>query len=90
MVATWFKKKKGFAIGIVASGASIAGLIYPVMLKFLITETGFNNAQRYVATLTTVTAVLAILIARPNPEHQLRKPEKWTFGGKSLALFEYK
>jgi len=77
VVATWFKKKKGFAIGIVASGASIAGLVYPVMTKFLIASMGFNNAQRCVAALTTATALLSVLVARPNPAHQLRKPEKW-------------
>ncbi|KAI7219170.1 MFS general substrate transporter [Hortaea werneckii] len=80
VVATWFKKKKGFAIGVVASGASIAGLVYPVMLKFLISSEGFNNAQRYVSTLTTATCILTIFIARPNPEHIVRKPEKWRFG----------
>ncbi|KAI7055387.1 hypothetical protein KC352_g44589, partial [Hortaea werneckii] len=80
VVATWFKKKKGFAIGVVASGASIAGLVYPVMLKFLISSDGFNNAQRYVSTLTTATCILTIFIARPNPEHIVRKPEKWRFG----------
>lgn len=77
VVATWFRKKKGFAIGIVASGASIAGLIYPLMVKSLIQEVGFNNAQRYTATLTAVTCLLAILIARPNPAHTFRKPERW-------------
>ncbi|KAI6812648.1 MFS general substrate transporter [Hortaea werneckii] len=80
VVATWFKKKKGFAIGVVASGASIAGLVYPVMLKFLISSDGFNNAQRYVSTLTAATCILTIFIARPNPEHIVRKPEKWRFG----------
>lgn len=49
------------------------------MLKFLITSVGFNDAQRYVSTVTTITAFLAVVIARPNPAHILRKPEKWTF-----------
>jgi len=77
VVATWFKAKKGFAIGIVASGASIAGLVYPYMLRQLIRTHGFNNAQRYVSTVTTITAALAIVIARPNPAHHIRKPETW-------------
>jgi MCP family monocarboxylic acid transporter-like MFS transporter 10 len=77
VVATWFRKKKGFAIGMVASGASIAGLIYPLMIKTLIQKVGFNNAQRYTAILTAVTCLLAILIARPNPAHPARKPETW-------------
>jgi len=77
VVSTWFKKKKGFAIGVVASGASIAGLVYPMMTKFLITEVGFNDAVRYVGVVVAVTSVIAVLVARPNPAHPLRKPETW-------------
>lgn len=61
----------------VASGASIAGLIYPLMVKTLIQEVGFNNAQRYTAALTAATCLLAIFLARPNPAHMFRKPETW-------------
>ena len=77
MVATWFGKRKGFAIGIVASGASIAGIVYPIMLKSLINQDDFDNAQRYVATLTVALAIATIFMVRPNPAHQVRKPEKW-------------
>lgn len=49
-----------------------------MMTKFLIREVGFNIATRYVATVITVTCILAIIIARPNPESIFRKPEKWT------------
>ena len=77
VVATWFKAKKGFAIGIVASGASIAGLAYPMMAKFLLVEVGFNDSTRYVAAVTTITSALAIVIARPNPAHLIRKPDSW-------------
>jgi MFS family permease len=76
-VATWFKAKKGFAIGVVASGASIAGLLYPMMTKFLIEKHGFNIATRYVATVVCLTSCLAILLAQPNPKHIVRKPETW-------------
>ena len=77
MVATWFKAKKGLAIGIMASGASIAGLVYPMMTKFLLVEVGFNHSTRYVAIVITLTSALAILIARPNPAHMVRKPDSW-------------
>lgn len=63
--------------GCVASGASIAGLVYPMMAKFLLVETGFNSSTRYVATVITITSALAILIARPNPNHQTRRPDRW-------------
>lgn len=47
------------------------------MLRFLREQVGFNDAQRYVSTLTTVTSALAIFIARPSPDHLIRKPERW-------------
>lgn len=77
MASTWFKKKKGFAIGVVASGASIAGLVYPVMTKFLITMVGFNDTVRYVATVVAVTSILVVIFARPNPAHPLNTPNTW-------------
>jgi len=77
VVATWFKARKSFAIGIVASGASIAGLIYPMMTKFLIQEVGFNDATRYVAVVITATCALTIFIARPNPNVEFRHVENW-------------
>lgn len=77
VVATWFKAKKGLAIGIVASGASISGLVYPIMLRLLIERHGFNLAVVFEGIVICGTSALAILIARPNPEHVIRKPEKW-------------
>ncbi|CAK4023015.1 MFS general substrate transporter [Lecanosticta acicola] len=77
VVATWFKKAKSLAVGIVASGASIAGLIYPVMFRYLNQDLGFNHAQFCVSALTCATSALAIYIARPNPSHIIRTPETW-------------
>ena len=54
-----------------------AGLIYPIMTKFLITELGFNDAVRCVAGAVGFTALLSVLLAVPNPHHQFRRPEQW-------------
>ncbi|TKX18907.1 MFS transporter-like protein 163 [Elsinoe australis] len=72
VVATWFQDRKGFAIGVVATGASIAGLIYPIMLRFLIDSYGFNTAVRYITLLCFLTCLLSIFLIQPNPEHKLR------------------
>lgn len=48
-----------------------------MMLKFLVQQVGFNQAQRYVSTLTVLTCAFACFIARPNPAHPFRKPETW-------------
>ncbi|KAF2144659.1 uncharacterized protein K452DRAFT_145203 [Aplosporella prunicola CBS 121167] len=77
IAATWFHKRKSFAIGIVASGASISGLVYPIMLRFLTTQLGFNNAVRAVAGLIGATTLFSFCFATPNPTHHHRKPETW-------------
>ncbi|KAF2760733.1 MFS general substrate transporter [Pseudovirgaria hyperparasitica] len=76
--STWFPRMKGLAICIVASGASISGLIYPVMIKELLIQVGFNNAVRYVAAVFAATLLFSFIFARPNPAWHLRKPERWT------------
>jgi MCP family monocarboxylic acid transporter-like MFS transporter 10 len=77
VVSTWFPKRRGFAIGFVAAGASTAGFIYPLVLNFLIPVIGFNNAQFVVAGVVTITCAMAFFAARPNPDVLVRKPEKW-------------
>lgn len=49
----------------------------PVMLRFLITSQGFNNAVRYVTIVLTVTSFAAVFLARPNPAVGTRTPPKW-------------
>ncbi|KAF2863396.1 MFS general substrate transporter [Piedraia hortae CBS 480.64] len=78
VVATWFKRKRGLAIGIVASGASIAGLVYPMMNRMLTEKVGFNNAQRYVSTVTACTCLMALFAARPSPDHPWRIDVRWS------------
>jgi MCP family monocarboxylic acid transporter-like MFS transporter 10 len=63
VVATrYFRRLRGMAIGIVMSGASLGGMIFPVALRALIPKMGFGNAVR-------VTGVLAfIFLAAANAQ----------------------
>ena len=47
------------------------------MIKVLITKVGFVKAVRYNAALIGVLSLLAFFLARPNPKHDFRSPEKW-------------
>ncbi|KAL1630896.1 hypothetical protein SLS56_004709 [Neofusicoccum ribis] len=71
----------GFLAGLGMScffvSSSQTGLIYPIMLRFLTTSIGFNNAVRCVAGLIGLTALFSLLFAVPNPKHIYRKPESW-------------
>ncbi|KAK6530353.1 hypothetical protein TWF694_003709 [Orbilia ellipsospora] len=77
IAATWFKQKKGFAIGIVASGASISGMIYPTMLRQLIDKIGFNRSVQAITGLLFLTCLISIFLATPNPSHFFHQPETW-------------
>ncbi|KAF2704159.1 MFS general substrate transporter [Pleomassaria siparia CBS 279.74] len=78
IAATWFPKRKGLAVGMVACGASIAGVVYPTMIRFLVDALGFNNAVRAVAGLVTLTSLFSLVFATPNPTHAHHKPKSWS------------
>lgn len=60
-----------------AKTVAVAGLVYPIMAKFLIREVGFNKAVQYVSAVVCFTSFLSFWLATPNPAHTFRKPEKW-------------
>jgi MCP family monocarboxylic acid transporter-like MFS transporter 10 len=77
VASTWFPKRRGLAVGYVACGASVAGVIYPTMLRYLIETLGFNNAVRCVAGLTSLTCIYSFVFAAPNPDHDHHAPTDW-------------
>ncbi|KAF9731704.1 hypothetical protein PMIN03_010844 [Paraphaeosphaeria minitans] len=77
IASTWFRRSKSLAVGVVACGASIAGVVYPAMIRFLIEELGFNNAVRGVAGVAGVTCVYSLIFATPNPAHVHPKSQSY-------------
>jgi len=45
----YFKRRKGMAIGIVMSGSSLGGMVFPPVLRILISLRGFNSGVRITA-----------------------------------------
>lgn len=54
---TWFFRKRAFALGIMAAGSSLGGVIFPIMVERIIAKAGFGWAMRASAFL-----VLGMLI----------------------------
>ncbi|KAH7085303.1 major facilitator superfamily domain-containing protein [Paraphoma chrysanthemicola] len=77
VAATYFPKRRGLAVGYVACGASVAGVVYPTMLRYLIESLGFVKAVRCVAGLTALTCLYSFIFAAPNPAHAMHEPKKW-------------
>lgn len=48
-VITWFFKKRGAALGIIASGSSLGGVCLPIMMNHLIERLGFPWTMRIIA-----------------------------------------
>ncbi|KID82968.1 Major facilitator superfamily domain, general substrate transporter [Metarhizium guizhouense ARSEF 977] len=56
-VSGWFKKRRGTAFGIFATGSSLGGVVFPIMLSNLIKTVGYGWAMRSAAFI-----ILALLI----------------------------
>lgn len=48
----WFLRKRGFVTGMVTSGGSIGGLVFPLLLRFLFDKYGYVWAIRILAFIT--------------------------------------
>ncbi|KPM46531.1 hypothetical protein AK830_g116 [Neonectria ditissima] len=73
--AGWFNRKRGAAFGILFTGSSIGGVVFPIMVSRLISEVGFGWAMRICAFLMLFLLVIAKLTVRP---FQPPRPQKIT------------
>ncbi|TFK52654.1 MFS general substrate transporter [Heliocybe sulcata] len=49
VVAHWFKRKAAYALGCVIAGASVGGIVFPIMLHKLVPKIGFGWTVRAIA-----------------------------------------
>ncbi|OCK78756.1 monocarboxylate permease-like protein [Lepidopterella palustris CBS 459.81] len=62
----WFSSKKGLATGLVSSGSSLGGVIYPFMIPRLISSVGFPAAVRWTALMQGILLIIAnTLVSTP-------------------------
>ncbi|KAH8892295.1 MFS general substrate transporter [Thozetella sp. PMI_491] len=66
-ISTWFSQRRGVALGIMVTGSSVGGVIFPIMLTQLIQNesTGYPWAIRIAAFLVLALQIVAILTVRP-------------------------
>ncbi|EGE08652.1 MFS monocarboxylate transporter [Trichophyton equinum CBS 127.97] len=62
--ATWFDKRRALAFGLVSSGSSFGGAIFPIILSRLLPGIGFGWTLRVVGFLVLVLLVVANLTIR--------------------------
>jgi MCP family monocarboxylic acid transporter-like MFS transporter 10 len=64
-------------VGVVACGASIAGVVYPTILRYSIDAFGFNKAVYIVAGLVALSSLFSSVFATPNPAHHHPRPQSY-------------
>jgi len=82
----YFKRQRGLAIGIVMSGATFGGTIFPAALRALIPSHGLGVSVRITAVIATVLLVLGngLILLRAIP-----KPDKPAYPLPRLDLAKY-
>lgn len=70
---TWFHRRRGLAVGLIASGSSLGGVIFPIMLHRLVPQVGFPWAIRIAAFLILAMLLFSNLTVRsripPSPKN---------------------
>lgn len=61
LLATYFSKNRGFAIGIAASGSATGGLVFPAVVEQLLPRIGFPWTMRVLGFITLATQIPAAL-----------------------------
>lgn len=60
--ATWFQERRGLAFGIVASGSSLGGIVFPILLSRLLPTVGFGWSLRIPGFVVLALLIIANLM----------------------------
>ncbi|PVF96839.1 MFS general substrate transporter [Serendipita vermifera] len=75
VISHHFRNRRSFAMGIVVSGSSFGGLVFPVMINKLIEHKGFGWATRAAAFLCTGLMAIAIACMRTRLPPRNKMPQ---------------
>lgn len=76
IIATWFDKRRGMALGLALIGIGLGGAIMPVLSQSLISEFGWRDAYLYLAIMVFVVSFpLLFLLLRDRPGPNSAAPQ---------------
>ncbi|KAJ5217397.1 MFS transporter asaE [Penicillium chermesinum] len=78
-VSTWFAKRRAFALGVMAAGSSLGGVIFPIMVSKLIPQVGFPWTMRICAFLILGMLGICNLTLKSRLTHQPKRVKIMSF-----------
>ncbi len=76
IVAAWFNKQRGFALGLVLSGMGIGAIIMPILSQYLIDTVGWRTAYQYLGgTVLGGSFIPLYLILKDTPPQSENLPQ---------------
>ncbi|TVY73204.1 Fujikurins efflux protein [Lachnellula suecica] len=85
-VSTWFNKKRGLAMGILVTGSSVGGVIFPIMISHMVSSSGYPWTIRTAAFIILGLQIIAILTIRPRTKPVPKKMPVGRLGAPFLEL----
>ncbi|ROV91646.1 hypothetical protein VSDG_07941 [Cytospora chrysosperma] len=71
-VATWFRLRRGLALGLASSGSGVGGVILPIMFENLVGQIGFPWTVRTIAFMLLAMQSFAIFAVRSRLQHSAK------------------
>jgi MFS family permease len=68
-ISHWFRKRRGLAVAICASGNYLSGTLWPPVLTYFVASVGWRDAYKGVGLFCVLTMIpLALCLRRPSPK----------------------
>ena len=76
VVSNWFKKKRGFAIGLMSAGIGAGGVVMAPVANYVLESYGWRTAYSVIALIVWVAIIpLALLVVRTRPSDMGLNPD---------------
>ena len=86
LIASWFNRKRGLALGIAGTGIGLGGLIFPWLTQSLISQYGWGKTYLVLGCISLFIGVPLIgFLSRNKPEDAGLLPDNMTLGRKPIA-----
>ena len=88
-ITQWFSTKRSVAVGLAASGSSIAGIVYPETFRGLVSKIGFGWATRVCGFIALATLLIPCTVMRQRvlPEQKRKLIDFRSLGELPFFLF---